>query len=123
MFFFDGFDFWDFYVIVILKGGNNMNIKEFLEELKNSGYKLIENNKNKISNQHSDFIYQKVINEYKVINCYFYRLLDNDKAYYDYEFELYEEIKGCYCINNRIFSINKNLSVKEIENILIGNKN
>lgn len=99
-----------------------MNLNDFIDSLKNYGYKRVEKNINKINNVQSDFMYQKKINEYMFIICYFYELIDNDKVVYDYEFEMYEEVKDSYCRCNRVFSINKNLSIEDIENILRGNK-
>lgn len=96
-----------------------MKLGDFIDDLKQSGYEKLE--KNKKIDKYADFMYQKKLNEYMFIICYFYKLVDNDKEVYSYEFEMYEEVKDSYCRSNRVFSIVQNLSVKEIENILLGN--
>lgn len=71
--------------------------------------------------QHCDRFYQKKLDEYKHINCYYYdKFKDNGALDYDFEFELVEEVEDKYWRKNYIYSINKNMKLEEVERILLG---
>lgn len=95
-------------------------MKKIEDSLLSCGYTKIDINFCDKNYYYADLFYQKIIDDYRGIYCYVYEIMnDKNKLEYDYEFELIENIKDKYWRKNHMHSINKNMALKEIENVLL----
>lgn len=90
-----------------------MKISE--ETLLKYGYRYFKNE----HHEYCDRFYQKKLDEYRHINCYYYDTFKCNGAL-DYEFELVEEVEDKYWRKNYIYALNKNITLEEVERILLG---